>query len=155
MHIHLCRAISLVSSLLAGKKKKNSTSEPVVEQAAMLSLLRQLQIARVVGSNSGRPEAAVAGVLSDRGLEAKKEKGSSSQFFSQVRESAYREFMKTISLEGTIVFTNHESLPRLEAAYAMFKEMFPRYMETEVIDELRNKEYGHLQETNRVCLDYC
>ncbi|MFS7920994.1 hypothetical protein Hanom_Chr03g00231391 [Helianthus anomalus] len=33
--------------------------------------------------------------------------------------------------------------------------MYPKYKDSEKIDELRGDEYSHLSDGNKVCLDYC
>ncbi|KAL8141509.1 hypothetical protein V2J09_014541 [Rumex salicifolius] len=54
----------------------------------------------------------------------------------------------------SIKFTNHESLSSLEDAFAQFIESYPRYIETDRIDEIRAQEFYHLSLADHVCLDY-
>lgn len=49
-------------------------------------------------------------------------------------------------------FTNHESLPSLEDAYAVFLQVYPQYAATENADKIRETEYNHL--ADHICLDY-
>ncbi|GAB2261639.1 hypothetical protein Droror1_Dr00002636 [Drosera rotundifolia] len=51
-------------------------------------------------------------------------------------------------------FTNHESLPPLQEAFAEFIRAYPTYSETYKIDRIRELEYYHLSLSNHVCLDY-
>uniref|UniRef100_A0A7N0V3V7 Molybdenum cofactor sulfurase n=1 Tax=Kalanchoe fedtschenkoi TaxID=63787 RepID=A0A7N0V3V7_KALFE len=51
-------------------------------------------------------------------------------------------------------FTNHESLPSLEASFGKFLAAFPQYSQTEAADVIRAEEYHHLADRRRVCLDY-
>ncbi len=39
--------------------------------------------------------------------------------------------------------------------YAKFKKMYPIFDSTEEVDETKNDEYGHLEKTFKVYLDYC
>uniref|UniRef100_A0A0E0IFD2 Aminotransferase class V domain-containing protein n=1 Tax=Oryza nivara TaxID=4536 RepID=A0A0E0IFD2_ORYNI len=49
-------------------------------------------------------------------------------------------------------FTNHESLPAMEEAYAEFVAAFPQYAGLAQADAIRDGEYQHLD--RHVCLDY-
>uniref|UniRef100_A0A0E0LXL2 Aminotransferase class V domain-containing protein n=1 Tax=Oryza punctata TaxID=4537 RepID=A0A0E0LXL2_ORYPU len=49
-------------------------------------------------------------------------------------------------------FTNHESLPAMEEAYAEFVAAFPQYAGVAQADAIRDGEYQHLD--RHVCLDY-
>ncbi|XP_023532565.1 molybdenum cofactor sulfurase [Cucurbita pepo subsp. pepo] len=51
-------------------------------------------------------------------------------------------------------FTNPESLPAPPQALALFLAAFPQYNQTQKIDQIRNKQYYHLNFTNHTCLDY-
>ncbi|KAL9271100.1 Molybdenum cofactor sulfurase-like protein [Drosera capensis] len=51
-------------------------------------------------------------------------------------------------------FTNHESLPPLQEAFAEFIRAYPNYSETYQIDRIRALEYYHLSLSSHVCLDY-
>ncbi|GAB4858671.1 hypothetical protein Ancab_010143 [Ancistrocladus abbreviatus] len=60
----------------------------------------------------------------------------------------------TASLFPNAQFTNHESLPSLQDAFAEFIRTYPHYSETHQIDEIRAREYYHLSLSSQVCLDY-
>jgi selenocysteine lyase/cysteine desulfurase len=46
------------------------------------------------------------------------------------------------------------SAARIEDAYAAFVQAYPGYLETAVLDEMRNTEYGRLDQQQHVYLDY-
>lgn len=52
------------------------------------------------------------------------------------------------------VFVSPEAIPSEEEEFASFTAMHPGYLETLVVDELRDEEYSELQEDGHVCLDY-
>ena len=82
----------------------------------------------------------------------------SSRMYKQGKiHNAHQEFHRAMAItEGRLkVYTNHESLPNYEASLLQFHEMCPRFSETTSIDTLRSTEYSHLQESGRICLDYC
>lgn len=145
MQNYLWKPAQLCSSLLSERKgRRGDPTEQVVEPTTMPSLLKQLQDARSA-------ETADTGAKGEAVTRAANriDKGSKSL------QTAHREFLKASAVEGERVYTCAESLPTLETAFARFKKMYPRYMETVAMDTLRGEEYGHLQETGRVSLDYC
>ncbi|KAL5727759.1 hypothetical protein ACHQM5_000915 [Ranunculus cassubicifolius] len=60
----------------------------------------------------------------------------------------------TSSLYPDALFSNHESLPSLQNALFQFNKAYPMYAMTDGTDEIREREYRHLSESNHVCLDY-
>ncbi|KAI0513984.1 hypothetical protein KFK09_010016 [Dendrobium nobile] len=58
----------------------------------------------------------------------------------------------TSTLFSNSHFTNHESIPSLLDSFFHFAEAFPLYHETQLADDIRESEYGHL--ADHVCLDY-
>eukprot|EP00250_Pteridium_aquilinum_P002462 c12677_g1_i1 orf=1-1056(-) len=52
------------------------------------------------------------------------------------------------------VFVSHDAIPSEGEEFASFTALHPGYLETLVVDELRDEEYGELQEDGHVCLDY-
>ncbi|KAI5061261.1 hypothetical protein GOP47_0023766, partial [Adiantum capillus-veneris] len=63
-----------------------------------------------------------------------------------------REQEQSYAVEEVIVCT--DGLPSEEEEFSKFTAMHPGYLETLVVDELRDEEYGELQEDGHVCLDY-
>lgn len=51
-------------------------------------------------------------------------------------------------------YTNHEALPSLHDAYAKFIEVYPKYEESRLADDIRGGEYNHLKSNDHVCMDY-
>ncbi|GAU47006.1 hypothetical protein TSUD_186480 [Trifolium subterraneum] len=59
------------------------------------------------------------------------------------------------SLYPNTYFTNHESLPFLQDSYNNFIKSFPQFSTTCEIDEIREQEYHHLNNSlSSVCFDY-
>ncbi|GLJ39399.1 hypothetical protein SUGI_0804590 [Cryptomeria japonica] len=71
-----------------------------------------------------------------------------------VRFKAWRDYL-TASAQAAERFFDNESILGLDEAYDRFKKMYPKFDSTEEVDEIRNDEYGHLEETLKVCSDYC
>ncbi|GLJ41794.1 hypothetical protein SUGI_0864980 [Cryptomeria japonica] len=72
-----------------------------------------------------------------------------------VRLKAQRDFLTSTAQAAERFFNSEESILGLDKAYAKFKKMYPKFDSTTEVDEIRNDEYGHLEETLKVCLDYC
>ncbi|KAE8022464.1 hypothetical protein FH972_008262 [Carpinus fangiana] len=51
-------------------------------------------------------------------------------------------------------FTNHESLPSLQESFATFTKAYPKYSDTDQVDQIRAQEYYHLSLSNHACHDY-
>ncbi|KAI5063825.1 hypothetical protein GOP47_0020495 [Adiantum capillus-veneris] len=82
-------------------------------------------------------------------------KAVASSSTSKARENAHQGFLAATAKSWERVFTNYRALPNLETAFSSFKEIYPRYCDTLAIESLRVQEYAHLEESGRVCLDYC
>jgi len=72
------------------------------------------------------------------------------------RTSSRKGFVKRTALgTGTAnSFSKPESIPSLQQAFTSFKQAYPRFEETAAVDQLRESQYGHLEEDGHVCLDY-
>ncbi len=72
------------------------------------------------------------------------------------RTSSRKGFVKRTALgTGTAnSFSKPESIPSLQQAFTSFKQAYPRFEETTAVDQLRESQYGHLEEDGHVCLDY-
>ncbi|XP_059452678.1 molybdenum cofactor sulfurase [Corylus avellana] len=51
-------------------------------------------------------------------------------------------------------FTNHESLPSLQESFTKFTKAYPKYSDTDQVDQIRAREYYHLSLSNHACHDY-
>ncbi|XP_057798493.1 uncharacterized protein LOC131014520 [Salvia miltiorrhiza] len=58
------------------------------------------------------------------------------------------------SLFPSTNFTNHESIPSLQESFVQFIKAYPKYSDTAPVDQIRAREYGHLELSNHVSLDY-
>ncbi|XP_057841640.1 uncharacterized protein LOC131051241 isoform X1 [Cryptomeria japonica] len=67
----------------------------------------------------------------------------------------HRDFVNsTLTFLRNTKFTNHEALPSLHDAYAKFIEVYPKYEESRLADDIRGGEYNHLKRNDHVCMDY-
>ncbi|KAH7352581.1 hypothetical protein KP509_19G052700 [Ceratopteris richardii] len=122
----------------------------------MPSLLRQLQDGKSsdkTGSSASKRTGSKYERKTARSPSKSNHKASSSS--SKARESAHRDFIAATAKTWGNVYTDYKRLPDLNAAFTAFKEIYPRYSETLGIESLRVQEYAHLEESGRVCLDYC
>lgn len=65
------------------------------------------------------------------------------------------DFLKATAQAARVTFHTHNDIPGLEEAYAKFKRMYPKFQIAERVEELRLGEYNHLEQSRKVCLDYC
>ncbi|BBN11332.1 hypothetical protein MPTK1_5g11010 [Marchantia polymorpha subsp. ruderalis] len=116
----------------------------------MPTLFKQLQTAR-----DHEPPAPVSPVP-DKGSSKSSSSGRKVSRASQARVEARKEFLK-VTTKGTRdeAYTNPESLPPLDDAYNNFQHIYPKFAETWAVDDLREREYFHLEEGEHVCMDYC
>ncbi|MCO5571637.1 hypothetical protein L7F22_025383 [Adiantum nelumboides] len=122
----------------------------------MPSLLRQLQDGVLSEKGAKKMEPSFEQkVFTPLGKGNSKGVASSSSSSSKARENAHREFLAATAKSWDQVYTNYRALPNLQTAISSFKEIYPRYSETLAIESLRVQEYAHLEESGRVCLDYC
>lgn len=52
------------------------------------------------------------------------------------------------------IYCTRLSLPNQDVAFRDFLRMYPLYLDTLVVDNIRDQEYSHLEERPQVCLDY-
>ena len=75
---------------------------------------------------------------------------------SLARLQAQKEFLKETSLATDTTFETKDFITDLHEAFLKFITMYPNYMSSEMIDQLRVDEYSHLTNNDsKVCLDYC
>ncbi|CAK7337195.1 unnamed protein product [Dovyalis caffra] len=60
----------------------------------------------------------------------------------------------TSSIFPNIHFTNPESLPSLQESFNGLIKVYPQYLDTYQVDQIRAQEYNHLALSNHACLDY-
>jgi len=65
------------------------------------------------------------------------------------------DFLKASAQAARVTFNAHSDIPGLEEAYAKFKRMYPKFQIAERVEELRFDKYNHLEQSRKVCLDYC
>ncbi|KAJ7570974.1 hypothetical protein O6H91_01G143200 [Diphasiastrum complanatum] len=64
------------------------------------------------------------------------------------------DFSNEAVLEAEELYTSIRDLPSFRAAYANFKQRYPKFSETLYADDLREEEYSHLQENGTICMDF-
>ncbi|CAK9261500.1 unnamed protein product [Sphagnum jensenii] len=80
---------------------------------------------------------------------------SSSSFVSHQRSNVFQSLSWFFNRTGTAnSFSKPESIPSLQQAFTSFKQAYPRFEETAAVDQMRESQYGHLEEDGHVCLDY-
>ncbi|KAG6545985.1 hypothetical protein Mapa_012647 [Marchantia paleacea] len=116
----------------------------------MPTLFKQLQTAR------DHEPPTPASPVTDKGSSKSSSSGRKVSRASQARVEARKEFLK-VTTKGTRdeAYTNPESLPPLDDAYNNFQRIYPKFSETWAVDDLREREYFHLEEGEHVCMDYC
>lgn len=75
---------------------------------------------------------------------------------SSTTAACRRDFAATTasSLFSNTNFTNHESIPSLQESFVQFIKTYPKYSDTAPVDRIRARDYGHLELSNHVSLDY-
>ncbi|XP_020258772.1 uncharacterized protein LOC109835198 [Asparagus officinalis] len=69
---------------------------------------------------------------------------------------AQKEFLQATALAADHAFTDPASIPDLRESFSKFITMYPKFKNSEKVDELRADEYSHLAEAGaKACLDYC
>lgn len=103
----------------------------------------------VSNSNPPSPKVSTAATITN--------KASKDRLIQAGRTSARKDFVKVTALGlGTQDFYNNpESLASLEDAYQKFKQVYPRFVDTVAVDQLREREYSHLRKGEYACFDYC
>lgn len=127
-HLDLIRSLLLRLHTLS-KRKRRLTSR---HNVSCVGRLRSLNIPTLSSLRSWREEPSEQ----MRGRKSKKKQDQCNSF------------------EMDEVFVSSESIRSEEEEFASFTAMHPGYLETLVVDELRDEEYGELQEDGLVCLDY-
>ncbi|MCO5578660.1 hypothetical protein L7F22_032504 [Adiantum nelumboides] len=126
--LDIIRSLFLRLHLMSNRKKRLSERHAV----GCVGRLRSLSIPTLSSLRSWREEPA-----EQRRRKRRKQKRGQEQSFAVVE-----------------VIVSSGGLPSEEDEFSKFTAMHPGYLETVVVDELRDEEYGELQEDGHACLDY-
>eukprot|EP00252_Welwitschia_mirabilis_P009277 TRINITY_DN21730_c0_g1_i1.p1 TRINITY_DN21730_c0_g1~~TRINITY_DN21730_c0_g1_i1.p1 ORF type:complete len:1015 (-),score=241.37 TRINITY_DN21730_c0_g1_i1:172-3216(-) len=162
MHLTPWKPISFCSALIFNKGRRKG-GKPLNGSSSMPTVLKELQELKL---REALEEASEDGILAkSQSLLAEDEEETTSlppdardallHSRTLIRLKAQRDFLAATAQAAERFFDNEESIVGLDEAFAKFKRMYPNYETTEKIDELRIDEYGHLEDTLKVCLDYC
>ncbi|GLJ25950.1 hypothetical protein SUGI_0497440 [Cryptomeria japonica] len=161
MHLTIWKSVALCTALLFNKGKKKGRSQGgTSNKPASLKEKQEMKLRQALeeASEDGFLSKSQALLADDEEEVAAVTPGTKSGILHSrtlVRLKAQRDFLTATAQAAERFFDSEESILGLDEAYAKFKKMYPKFDSTEEVDEIRSDEYGHLEETLKVCLDYC